>query len=90
MKLRHLATLYLVLLQIDSADSQQLLEKLRSARVGSNPWEPLAAELMALIAYKSGDFEQARAIYKDLDNNKVSGNIAFRAKIMASRLPSTK
>ncbi len=90
-KLRHLATLHLVMGQVGTAEPKPMMELLRVAKVGSNPWSVLNSEMMAVLAHKSGDVAQAKSIYEDLLQTRSTAlysNVRLRAKIMSIRLGS--
>jgi hypothetical protein len=87
LKLRHLATVLLVLATLDQEDPKKLLALLGTLSVGSNPWTPLVSELSALLNFKMGNFKQAEGLYKNLiEARETPDSIRMRSKALMTRM----
>ena len=86
-KVRHLAALKLASYKIDTAPVAEVKTLLIPIVEEKSSWSPLAQEMLAMIAIKEGDFEQARTIYnKMLQNENISENFRSRIQDMLSAL----
>jgi hypothetical protein len=64
--LRDLATLLSVSAQVDTGDPQTLRGRLLPLAEAGRPWRSSARELLALLAIRTGEIEQARSTLEDL------------------------
>ena len=79
--IRYLAGYYAVLHQVDTENSDVLLEQLPLLMVGANPWSVMVTELKAVLTLKAGRPEEAAQIYKDLlENPSTPSGIRIRAQ----------
>jgi hypothetical protein len=88
---RNLAIIFLVQAEIDTGDAAELTALLKETEVGTNMWPDTTAELSALLAIKSGNFDSARLILQELkDSKSASQGSVQRAKALLQTLPQTK
>ncbi|CAK0743924.1 conserved hypothetical protein [uncultured Gammaproteobacteria bacterium] len=64
--LRDLATLLAVLRRVDSGDPVVLRSQLGPLSVEASPWRYTARELLALLALRTGEQDQARTLFQQL------------------------
>lgn len=85
---KDLATLKLAWLTVDTADPQQLENRVAPLAVLANPWHYSATEILAVIAQKKGDAKHAAELYKQLaDDLAAPSGIRARAAEMLAVLP---
>lgn len=81
------ATLFYVMHQIDDGDPAALRAKLQPLVIAGNGFRPTARELMAVLALRQGDREQARQIYTELaDDLDAPPGLRARAAQMVAAL----
>ncbi len=89
--LRSLAALRAAMLQVDSADSKDVLTRLEPLLREVSPWRFLARELKALIEIKTGNDKDAIETLKGLvDNPQAPGGIRGRAAELLAALEAGK
>ncbi len=85
-KIRNLALVLSVLAQIDTGDPQMLKDQLAQATTLSNPWTALAKEAAALLAKRTGDHVQAKALLNDLkEDPRTPPSVKERANALLLR-----
>jgi len=86
-KVRNLAILKLATYKVDTASIEEISELLKPIIEENNAWSPLAQDMIAMSAIKSGDFQKARTIYTQLlQNANLSDNFKSRIQDMLSAL----
>ena len=93
-KLRDLASLSYVLIEMDKADPKEMIKILQAQEVDTNPWSLFSKELIAFLALKAGDKPLAKKMYDELskihtDLNKsgaVSNTMAQRLYVLKSAI----
>jgi hypothetical protein len=84
MKVAHLASLFLSLIEAGPDASEETLANLEKEKIGTNPWSNLSTELMAMILYSKGQNEKAAKMMDDLASNRaISADIRQRAEALA-------
>lgn len=79
-EVKNIALVKLATYRVDTASYDELKELLQPVLVEGNSWMPLAQDLLAMSAIKSGDLENARSIYENILKIKDLPE-DFRAKI---------
>ena len=86
-RVRSLASLKLATYKIDTATPEELNKLLTPVANAENAWSPLAKDMLAMVAIKTGDFEVAKSIYNELlQNENVSDNFRSHVQDMLSAL----
>ena len=86
-RVRNLAALKLATYKIDTATPEELNSLLEPVANADNAWSPLAKDMLAMVAIKTGDFEVAKSIYTQLlQNENVSDNFRSHIQDMLSTL----
>ncbi|MBE6450837.1 MAG: tetratricopeptide repeat protein [Alphaproteobacteria bacterium] len=86
-RVRSLASLKLATYKIDTATPDEIKALLEPVANANNAWTPLAKDMLAMVAIKTGDFEDAKLIYNELlQNENVSENFRLHIQDMLSAL----
>jgi hypothetical protein len=80
---RDMATVKSALLNVDTADFASIETRLGSLATEPGPWLHSAREILALAAYKAGDYERADRLYLDIRSDAATpSGIQDRARRM--------
>jgi hypothetical protein len=70
--MRELATVKSAMLSVDTADMGAIEAKLGDLATEPGPWLTSAREVLALAAYKAGDYERADRLYLEIRSDATS------------------
>ncbi|MBL6927972.1 MAG: tetratricopeptide repeat protein [Rhodospirillales bacterium] len=84
---RNLAIILGALLELDDADPAQLAARIEPLTGAENPWRFSALEITGILAFRTGDSEKARTVFKQLsDDAATPQGIRGRAAEMLASL----
>jgi hypothetical protein len=88
---RSLATIFLVMADLDTGDPKEMKKMLEDASISTNMWPDSTAELTALVNIRLGEVEKAKEILQDLKDSKTaSQGIRLRANALLQTLQQSK
>lgn len=86
-RVRHLAALKLATYKLDTASRAEIQELLQPIADAENSWSPLAKDMLAMAAVRSGEIEEAKEIYNSLlENGNISDTFKNRIQDMLAAL----
>lgn len=90
-KIKDMAIIKLASYKLDSAPAEEVANLLNPLIKKNNSWNNIAKEMMAMLAIREGNIEQAKTLYNEiLNSGKLNEGLQSRVKDMVSILNSEK